>query len=155
MLPYIILGFLQVREMTGYDIKQMLSLSTSNFYDASFGSIYPMLKKLQNDGWITAREAVESGKFRVVYSITEAGRTTFGQWLLEPIEFQPSRQHFLVRLFFYDMLPRDQANSLIGHFVEEIRRERQKLVSLEQRLDNRLAFLRARLWSSAKNIMTF
>lgn len=45
MLIYVILGFLCEKDMTGYEIKQKMTLSTSNFIDASFGSIYPMLKK--------------------------------------------------------------------------------------------------------------
>lgn len=140
MLAYIILGFLHHQEMTGYDIKQALSMSTSNFYDASFGSIYPMLKKMQGDGWITSRETVESGKFRVIYAITDAGRAAFEHWLYEPIELQPSRLHFLVRLFFYDMLPQDQARSLIQHFIEEIEREQRRLMALDQRLEGRISF---------------
>lgn len=45
MLIYVILGFLCEKDMTGYEIKQKMTISTSNFIDASFGSIYPMLKK--------------------------------------------------------------------------------------------------------------
>lgn len=47
MLIYVILGFLCEKDMTGYEIKQKMTLSTSNFIDASFGSIYPMLKKME------------------------------------------------------------------------------------------------------------
>lgn len=47
MLIYVILGFLCEKDMTGYEIKQKMTISTSNFIDASFGSIYPMLKKME------------------------------------------------------------------------------------------------------------
>ncbi|WP_236880832.1 PadR family transcriptional regulator [Clostridioides difficile] len=47
MLEYIILGFLMEKELSGYDLKQIMSESTSYFFDASFGSIYPALKRLE------------------------------------------------------------------------------------------------------------
>lgn len=47
MLEYIILGFLLSKDLTGYDLKQRMAKSTSFFFDASFGSIYPALKRLE------------------------------------------------------------------------------------------------------------
>jgi DNA-binding PadR family transcriptional regulator len=44
MLEYIILGYLLIGEMSGYDLKRWMSYCTSNFFDASFGSIYPRSK---------------------------------------------------------------------------------------------------------------
>ncbi|WP_088185748.1 PadR family transcriptional regulator [Desulfosporosinus sp. FKA] len=52
MTEYILLGFLMQNSMTGYDIKQHMSMSTSYFIDASFGSIYPALKRLEQKGFI-------------------------------------------------------------------------------------------------------
>lgn len=51
MLIYVILGFLCEKDMTGYEIKQKMTISTSNFIDASFGSIYPMLKKMEKGAY--------------------------------------------------------------------------------------------------------
>ncbi len=55
MLQFVILGFLMNCDMNGYAIKKKMSLSTVNFVDASFGSIYPALKRLHQHGYIIVR----------------------------------------------------------------------------------------------------
>lgn len=52
-VDFIILGCLSMQPMSGYDIKRLISISTSLFYNASYGSIYPTLKK--NGGSRTGR----------------------------------------------------------------------------------------------------
>ena len=77
MIEFIILGFLMTNNMTGYDIKQKMSISTSNFIDASFGSIYPTLKRLEQKKLICFEEIVENGKLKKVYCVTEQGKKEF------------------------------------------------------------------------------
>ena len=77
MLEYIILGFLMTKERSGYDLKRCMTQTTSYFFDASFGSIYPALKRLTQKGLVTFREDVDGGKFKKVYRITDSGRTAF------------------------------------------------------------------------------
>ncbi len=50
-VDYIILGCLSIEPMSGYDIKRLISISTSLFYNASYGSIYPTLKKMEEADW--------------------------------------------------------------------------------------------------------
>ena len=49
MLEYIILGFLMGCAASGYDLKQYMAESTSYFFYASYGSIYPALKRLKRE----------------------------------------------------------------------------------------------------------
>jgi DNA-binding PadR family transcriptional regulator len=131
MLEYIILGFLMYGDMSGYDIKQFMSHSTSYFYEASFGSIYPMLGKLERDGRVRPAEAVEGGKYKKVYSITEKGRGWFLEWLEQPIEFiRPAYGH-LVRIFFYGWLKPARARELVAAFVGKVETEASALKKLE------------------------
>ncbi|MBC7343778.1 MAG: PadR family transcriptional regulator, partial [Clostridia bacterium] len=83
-MEHVILGFLTMGDMTGYDIKRLMSISTSFFYDASYGSIYPALRKLEERGLVKSSEAIESGRLRKVYSITDEGREEFLRWLGGP-----------------------------------------------------------------------
>lgn len=70
------LAILQFSDATGYEIKKMSTEERFAFFvDASFGSIYPALSRLQDDGCVTVREEHESGKPpRKIYSITDKGR---------------------------------------------------------------------------------
>ena len=74
-------------DKSGYDLKLWMSSCTSNFFDASFGSIYPALKRLEAKDLIRSVEQVESGKFKKIYSIREAGKKEFMAWLSAPILF--------------------------------------------------------------------
>ena len=67
MLEYIILGFLMRRKATGYDLKQYMAESTSYFFDASYGSIYPALKRLEEKKFLCSEEQVTGGKFKKLF----------------------------------------------------------------------------------------
>ncbi len=123
MLEYIILGFLLCSNMSGYDIKRHMGHSIAYFYDASFGSIYPMLKKMQRDGTVTMTETAEGGKPRKEYAITEAGREAFFKWLDQPFKLNRAKHDHLVRFFFYRFLPKERAIELIHEFIGTVRGE--------------------------------
>ena len=73
------LGILSRGDATGYEIKKMAEEGLfSHFIEASFGSIYPALKKLEEEGLIRMKlEIQENAPNRKVYTITEAGKQTF------------------------------------------------------------------------------
>ena len=53
MLEHIILGFLMTKDRSGYDLKWLMENSTSYFINASFGSVYPALKRLAQKNLVT------------------------------------------------------------------------------------------------------
>ena len=136
MLDYIILGFLMYGDMSGYDIKRQMTLSTSNFYDASFGSIYPMLRKMEERALIVSKEIVDSGKYKKVYSITDDGKTEFSGWLEKPIELSGTKHEHLVKVFFYDFLPKDKIIRQISEFMAYIKKTLEDLEHLEVIIKN-------------------
>ncbi len=52
MLKCALLGFLNYRPRSGYDLKQLMDVSTSNFWHAKQSQIYATLKKMEKDGLI-------------------------------------------------------------------------------------------------------
>lgn len=137
MLEYIILGFLMTKERSGYDLKRCMTQTTSYFFDASFGSIYPALKRLAQKGFVTFREDVDGGKFKKVYRITDSGRTAFMQWVGEPITFERSRQDHLVRVFFYEFLPRQTAIDNLKDLMLQVTRVAQGLTEQKGEMERR------------------
>lgn len=155
MLEYIILGFLFYSDMSGYDIKQFMTSSTANFYDASFGSIYPMLKKMEAAGRICTKEYVEGGKYRKLHSITVLGRQEFLQWLEQPIELSRDKHTHLVRIFFYGLLKPETVKALIGRYIETMEAELKKLAELESFIDDRADFFQVSTLDFGKGYYEF
>ncbi|WP_077610351.1 PadR family transcriptional regulator [Clostridium sp. Marseille-P2415] len=120
MLEFIILGFLMNGEKSGYDLKQWMTYSTSYFFDASFGSIYPALKRLESKRLVLFHESVEGSKYKKVYRITESGKEAFLNWVAEPVLFEKSRQDHLVKIFFYEFLPKENAIANLKALVKMI-----------------------------------
>ncbi len=131
MIKFVILGLLTYGSFTGYDIKQIMLRSTSNFMNASFGSIYPALNKLEKEGLIRSTKAIENGKYKKVYTIDEIGEKEFMGWLEEPIEFMRSYEDILAKIFFYEKLPKEKASKLIKQLISDINKKIQELEELE------------------------
>ncbi len=133
----VILGFLNLADMTGYDIKQLISISTSFFYNASYGSIYPILKKLEKKGFVKSKEVIEGRKVKVVYSITDDGRKVFLNWLDKPAAPANIRYEFLVKLFFARYLSKDKLLRMISDHIAEIQAALEKLKEIERKVKGR------------------
>lgn len=98
---YALLGLLSWRPMSGYDIKKTIEISLSNFWQEGYGQIYPMLKRLADEGLAERSVIRQEGKpDRNVYTITDAGRDVLQQWFTEPVEYQAGRNELLLKLFF-------------------------------------------------------
>ena len=138
MLEFAILGFLLDRDMTGYDIKQMMVTRTSNFIDASFGSIYPMLKRLEKGGLITFAEIVAGNRLKKMYTITPQGREHFMEWLQTPCTFSPFNLEFLAKLFFYKHLKKNDAILNIELFRGTVQDAMEKLSEIERTTGDRM-----------------
>ncbi|WP_442604013.1 PadR family transcriptional regulator [Paenibacillus sp. KN14-4R] len=89
------------RNHSGYEIKQLFATLFSFFYDASYGTIYPTLKKCEANGLITKETILQEGKpSKHEYSITESGKEAFEQYLKSPIAKSVMRSDILMRLYF-------------------------------------------------------
>jgi PadR family transcriptional regulator, regulatory protein AphA len=109
----VILGLLSIGPRTGYDIKAAVDRSTRFFWAASYGQIYPELRRLEADGLIAGENAPNGRRARRVYSLTETGRAALETWLLGPDYMIELRDESLLRLFFGDALPHEQALELL------------------------------------------
>ncbi len=102
MLKYALLGFLNYQSHSGYDLKQLMDVSTSNFWHAKQSQIYTTLKKLELDGLVTSHiQPQESRPNRRVYEITAVGQADLREWLAQPLMIiEPRKETLLLKLFF-------------------------------------------------------
>ena len=124
----ILLGFLMYKSMSGYELKKFFSISFSFFSGLSYGSIYPALKKMEEEGLITMRLEIQDGvPNRKEYTITGKGREAFLQSLRVPIPFEKPRSAFLTRLFFFAHLSPAERIENTSKYLESVSKVRRNL----------------------------
>ncbi|WP_158602443.1 PadR family transcriptional regulator [Cohnella endophytica] len=97
----VILGMLMKRSLSGYEIKQIYEDIFAYFYSSSYGTIYPMLQRMEKEEWITKETVLQEGKpNKNVFTITEKGRAQFNAYLHSPVESDAVKSDFLMRLYF-------------------------------------------------------
>jgi DNA-binding PadR family transcriptional regulator len=106
---HVILGLLRLRPRTGYEIKAAVDRSTRFFWAASYGQIYPELKRLASLGLVRGSAEAQGKRRRTVYSLTARGHDELVRWLEQPVEVFELRDEGLLKLFFADALPDDAA----------------------------------------------
>jgi DNA-binding PadR family transcriptional regulator len=126
----ICLAILAHGEASGYDLKK-------NWEDgpfgamggASFGSIYPALAKLEQDGLITSREEMQPGKPpKRVYSLTAAGSKVFLEEMSATPEPDVFRSHFGIIVMCTPFLTREVVARAID---ERLKQQRAEISTIE------------------------
>ncbi len=112
----VILGMLAARPRSGYEIKQLIDGSARFFWAASYGQIYPELKRLEKAGLVTGADASKGGRRRTVYKLTAKGKRAAREWIGSKPEVYELRDEGLLALFF--------AGSIDPARTPEIARER-------------------------------
>ncbi len=102
---YVILGMVSREARSGYEIKAAVDESTRFFWAASYGQIYPELKRLSAAGLVEGSDAPRGERKRTVYAITEAGMAALKEWLRQPPQTSEMREEGLLKLFFAGVLP--------------------------------------------------
>ena len=74
-LYLLILKILDLEPTTGWSISQRLRQMSNETLQASHGSLYPALHKLEHEGWIRGEwKESHTGRQAKFYSLTRAGR---------------------------------------------------------------------------------
>ena len=102
----VILGMLAARPRSGYEIKQLVDSSARFFWAASYGQIYPELKKLEKAGLITGDDSSQGARQRTTFKLTANGRRAAREWIERPPEVLETRDEGLLMLFFAGSIDR-------------------------------------------------
>lgn len=82
-LRHTLLGILDWTPAHGYLLRD-LARGYSWLYPMSNTNIYPTLRSLESEGFVTHKEEVRDGRLRKVYAITDSGRAELVRWLEDP-----------------------------------------------------------------------
>ena len=134
MLDYIAMGMVLDNALTGYDIKKEIEAGVGNFYTASYGSLYPALKRLTDKGYLAMTEKLQGNRTKKYYEATELGKSAFFEWLSSPFNSNSSSDSLLARIYFFSELPDDIRKQQLQEFELYHQQILRKLQSMEKKL---------------------
>jgi len=92
VLELCVLSLLSKRDRYGYDVSEVLS----QHIDMSDGTIYPILRKLKNDGLVTTYLVEESGgPPRKYHKLTDLGKSEYERGMTEWFDFTQKVEEIL------------------------------------------------------------
>ncbi|MDR3596681.1 PadR family transcriptional regulator [Clostridium sp.] len=133
-LKYAILGLLNRKPMTGYDIGKEFNFQLAEFWSAKHSQIYPELKKLVDEKSIVYNIEITGDVLeKKVYTITEKGKKDFLKWLKkdEPMEQTP-KNVFRLRMYFSNNL---DLNTRIYLLEQQLEQHQDRLTFLYTQLE--------------------
>ena len=119
VLELAVLGLLHENPMHGYELRRRLSTALGPFRALSYGTLYPTLRRLATNGFVTASDSTSSAptgagdpadpgaarsvarRARVVYELTPAGRQRFQALVHDAGPASWEDDSFDVRLAFF------------------------------------------------------
>jgi DNA-binding PadR family transcriptional regulator len=145
VLEFAILGLLHESPMHGYELRKRLNALLGTFRAFSYGSLYPMLRRMKTARWIGEEDAdtdeasLSSRRAKVVYKLTAEGKERFAELLAEVGPATTDDEQFGVHFAFFAQTDAEiRLRILEGrrHRVEEKRDGlRSALTRTRERLD--------------------
>lgn len=109
MLKHGILGLINYRELTGYEIMTVFRDSLHFFWNAQTSQIYRELQTLEGKGWVEKTPVCQQGKpDKNIYAITPEGHRELLRWLSDGESGLNSRNSILMKVFFLGECGREE-----------------------------------------------
>lgn len=153
MLELPVLGLLKERTMHGYELRKQLGTMLGPFWQVSWGSLYPALRRLAKSGAVEkvadaptktrrttkSTTGVAAGRRKTVYRITPVGEQMFLD-MLEETAAAVDAEHFTLKLAFFRYLAPEARLNLLerrrAYLTEKLAQFRANLRELGERIDS-------------------
>ncbi len=145
MLELAVLGLLKERAMHGYELRKQLGTMLGPFWQVSWGSLYPTLRRLSRAGAVERVDArppaaaqMTQGRRKTVYRITAHGESVFSS-MLQETGGSVDEEHFTLRLAFFRYLQPELRLALLerrrAYLQEKLAEFRDNLRDYRERID--------------------
>ncbi|RIN33920.1 PadR family transcriptional regulator [Staphylococcus succinus] len=115
VLQYTILGLLNNKALTGYEIYKSFSEVIGEIWTAKHSQIYNELKKLLQSEHIYISNIDESSKVtKKVYSITSLGKEALYHWIETAEEKENNKDPFAIKIYFFEHLDHEDKQKLLS-----------------------------------------
>jgi PadR family transcriptional regulator PadR len=81
--------------MYGYEITRKVEEMTSGQIKLTYGALYPVLHKLENDGVLITESENYNNRIRIYYSLTDKGHSVVEEKIREMADFIDSLQRII------------------------------------------------------------
>lgn len=154
MLELPVLGLLKERAMHGYELRKQLGAMLGPFWQVSWGSLYPALRRLARAGAVEkvteprprirrstkARSSTRTpGRRKTVYRITPKGEAIFAA-LLEGTAAAVDAEHFTLKLAFFRYLQPEARLALLerrrAYLQDKLAEFKANLSNYRERIDS-------------------
>ena len=135
---YVVLGMLLQGPANGYEVRQRIATSVGNFWQESFGQLYPTLHQLLREDLVERSDATPGPREGQRYAITGTGRQALRAWLARPPRPQPERNELLLKVFFAELAP-DEVRDHVVRAGAAASDDARRLAALETAVTARLA----------------
>lgn len=158
MLELPVLGLLKERAMHGYELRKQLGAMLGPFWQVSWGSLYPALRRLARSGAVekmadpvpkrrtrpgraraSKSAALGTGRRKNVYRITSKGEEMFTA-MLEETAAAVDAEHFTLKLAFFRYLRPETRLALLerrrAYLVDKLAEFKANLRTYRERIDN-------------------
>lgn len=100
MLKHGILGLLNYKDMTGYEVMEVFRDSLNFFWKAQTSQIYRELQTIEKNGWASCHVEEQTGKpDKKIFHITEDGQKELIDWISNG-QFKSENNSMLLKVFF-------------------------------------------------------
>ena len=164
MLDLAVLGLLKERAMHGYELRKQLGAMLGPFWQVSWGSLYPTLRRLAKLGAVEKLDApvkktsraksttkrstrttkaksttLSSGRRKNVYKITRQGEEVFAT-MLEETAAAADAEHFTLKLAFFRYLQPEMRLALLerrrAYLQEKLAQFKTNIRDYKERVDS-------------------
>ncbi|WP_119328912.1 PadR family transcriptional regulator [Cysteiniphilum halobium] len=129
---YAILSLLNKKELSGYGIKVIFEKIAHFYWSESNAQIYPMLKQLEDQGFVKSRLDESSGKRQKrIYAITASGQAHLIKWLMQPISYNAKeRNELLLKLSSGFVMDKTDLLQHINNYITHLQMLKIKLTEV-------------------------
>jgi len=132
-LQFVILGLLNQQPLTGYDLTKAFDHEIGEFWQAQHSQVYPQLKRLEEQGYITHEITISGEKLeKKLYHITTTGQAILTTWITAGTpELTATKDEFILKLYFIRTSRDPRLPEMLS---EQLQLHSEKLQHLQDRL---------------------
>ena len=120
-IEHAILGMLNWKSMTGYEMKRLIENSSSMYWSGNNNQIYKALVQLLNEGLVTnIVEQQESLPAKKIYTVTPEGLSVLKAWIMSQPEAPDVKKSFLIQLSWADLLTDEELAQIVDQYEKEV-----------------------------------
>lgn len=128
----IILGLLMIKQLTIYELRNLIETNFTSMCSNSMGSIQAAIKKLLDQNMIVYKEFVENSVNKKVYTLTDTGSDSFLKWVQTSMSAGKVKDMELSKLFFMGFVPAMNRRSLIEAHLADLKIEKAQLEHIKK-----------------------